>query len=369
MVIGKIKKAIENIRKRKAEEVMENEKLDSYRQTEEMHKSEQIKKEADRLAHLKQYKTAIEEYNKALEAYPYDQKEQIFKKPAEFLFKIYFNLGACHSFLSKFNDSIEYFNKALDIDNIDDENKVKALMSKGNCYYAAKQLIKDNFEEDSYQIKMESEFDVDKKTKEIFSKMDEKENLLNLALDCFTKSTELDRNNEDSWYKKGHMEFLMDMVKEAMLSFDNVIMINKKYENKEGIELFDDIKKEKGIEIKHPKIFDSEMTFKTKTGHLVRNKAEKMIANFLFDSNLIFQYNVVVSWADKDDFKATFLLPKLNVYLEHFKYDHIKDYQKVMKWKIKQYDRKRKKLIYTTSEDEKNIEDILKLKLKPYIVL
>jgi len=161
----------------------------------------------------------------------------------------------------------------------------------------------------------------------------------------------------------------MDMVKESMLSFDNVIMIDKKYENKEGIELFDDIKKEKGIEVKHPKIFDSELKFKTKTGHLVRNKAEKMIANFLFDNNLMFQYNIAVSWADKDDFKATFFLSKLNVYLEHFKYDYIKDYQKVMKWKIKQYDRKRKKLIYTISEDEKNIEEALKIKFKPYIVL
>ena len=369
MVIKKIKEIVEKRRQKKAEKIIEKEKLESYRESEDMKKAEQIKKEADRLAHLKQYKTAIEEYNKALEIYPYNEKELVFKKPAELFFKIYFNIAASYSFLNKFKDSIEYFDRALKIENIDDENKVKALMSKGNCYYMTKQLIKGDYEEGTYKIRMESEFDVDEKTIESFRKIDEKESLLKLAHECFTKASELDRNNADAWYKKGHMEFLMDMVKEAMLSFDNVLMMQKKYENKEVIELFDDIKREKGIEVKHSKVLDTDLKFKTKTGHLVKNKAEKMIANFLFEGNLIFQYNIAVSWADKDDFKATFFIPKLDLYLEHFKYDYIKDYQKLMKWKIRQYEKNKKKLIHTTSEDEKNIEEALKIKLKPYIVL
>jgi len=40
-----------------------------------------------------------------------------------------------------------------------------------------------------------------------------------------------------------------------------------------------------------------------------------------------------------------------------------------MKSKIKQYDKNKKKLIYTVSEDERNIEEALKIKLKPFIVL
>ena len=55
--------------------------------------------------------------------------------------------------------------------------------------------------------------------------------------------------------------------------------------------------------------------------------------------------------------------------LEHFKYDYIKDYQKLMKFKIKQYEKKKKKMVYTSSEDEKNMEEALKIKLKPYIML
>jgi tetratricopeptide (TPR) repeat protein len=368
MVISRIKEALEKRRQRKIEDDIENNKLEDYRENEQLQKADQIKKEADRLAHLKQFKTAIEEYNKALEIYPYSETEQLFKKPAEFFFKIFFNIAASYSFLNKFVEAIDFFNKALKIENIENENKVKALMSKGNCYYRAKNLIKED-SDDTYSISMESEFSVDKETSEIFRRLDEKENLIKLSLECFTKTTELDRNDADAWYKKGHMEFLLDQVKDAMLSFDNVIEIQKNYTNKENIDLFDDIQNEKGIKAKHSKVLDTDLQFKTKTGHYVKNKAEKMIANFLFENNLIFQYNMLVSWADKDDFKASFFIPKLDLHLEHFKFNNVNNHQKLMKSKIKQYDKNKKKLVYTTSEDEVNIEEALKIKLKPYIVL
>jgi len=369
MVIKKIRELFEKRKLEKIEEDIEQNKLESYRENEQLQKAEQIKKEADRLAHLKQYKTAIDEYNKALEIYPFSKEEQLFKKPAEFFFKIYFNIAASNSFLNKFNESIEFFNKALKIENIDDENKVKALMSKGNCFYRIKQLLKEDHDEGTYSIRMESEFDVDEDTLEIFKKLDEKENLLKLAHECFTQTTVLDKNDADAWYKKGHIEFLLGQVKDAMFSFDNVLMIKKDYENKENIELFDDIKMEKGIKSKGSKITEEDMKFKTKTGHLVKNKAEKMIANFIFDNNLMFQYNMAVSWADKDDFKTNFFIPKLDLYIEHFKFNNVKNYEKLMKSKIKEYEKNKKKLIYTTSEDEMNIEEALKIKLKPYIVL
>ena len=369
MVIKKIKEAIENRRQKKAEKIIEKERLENFRENEDLIRAEQVKKEADRLAHLKQYKTSIDEYKRALEIYSFNEKELAFKKPAEFFFKIYYNMAASYSFLNKYNDSIEFFDKALKIDNIDEENNVKALMSKGNCYYRAKQLIKEDFEEGAYKIRINSDFDIDEKTLENLKKLDVKENLIGLAHDCFTKAAEIDRNNTDSWYKKGHMEFLMDLVKEAMLSFDNVLMIQKNYDNTENIELFDDIKREKGIKVKHSRVLDSELKFKTKTGHLVKNKTEKMIANFLFDSNLMFQYNFAVSWADKDNFRPSFFVPKLDLYIEHYPYDYIKEYQKTMKGKIKQFDKHKKKHIYITSEDENNLEESIKLKMKPYIIL
>ncbi|MBW2975813.1 hypothetical protein KY347_00035 [Candidatus Woesearchaeota archaeon] len=369
MVIKRLKEAMEKRKQRKTEKLIEEGRLESFRESEQMQKAEQVKKEADRLAHLKQYETAIEEYNKALEIYPFNEKEKIFKKPAEFFFKVYYNIAASYSFLNKFSSSIKYFDMALKIENIDDENRVKALMSKGNCYCMAKQLVKGDYEGGAYQIKIDSEFDIDEKTVEALRKTDEKENLLKLAHECFAKAAELDRHNADAWYRKGHMELLMGNVKEAMFSFDTVLMVKKDYENREAIELFDDIKREKGISVTHSKVFDNEMKFKTKTGHFVRNKAEKMIANFIFDNNLMFQYNIAVTWADKDDFKASFFIPELDLYIEHFKFDCIKDYQKLMNWKISQYEKNKKRLIYTTSADERNIEEALKIKLKPYIVL
>ena len=149
--------------------------------------------------------------------------------------------------------------------------------------------------------------------------------------------------------------------------------INKNYENKESIPLFDEIKREKGIQVKGSELLDrsesAESNFHTKTGHLVKTRAEMMIANFLFDNNLLFQYNTVATWADKDDFRASFYLPKLDLYIDHHPYDYVKEYQKIMKAKIKEYDKHKKRHIYLTSEDEKNIEESLRLKMKPYMIL
>ena len=70
MVIHHIKKFIDNQRRKLEARRKEKSQLESFKETEEMKKAEEIKKEADRLAQLKQYKTAIEEYAKALELYP-----------------------------------------------------------------------------------------------------------------------------------------------------------------------------------------------------------------------------------------------------------------------------------------------------------
>src|SRR3989344_1034974 len=209
MVIGRIKAALERRKQRRIEEEIEKNRLESYRETEQMQKAEQIKKEADRLAHLKQYKTAIEEYHKALEIFPFDEKEAKFRKPAEFFFKIFFNIAASYSFMNKFDNAIEFFDKSLKIESIDDENKIKALMSKGSCYYKAKQLLSMGYEEGTYAIRMESDFNVDSKMLDEFKKLDEKESLLKLAHSCFSKIVEINKNDADAWYKKGHMEFLL----------------------------------------------------------------------------------------------------------------------------------------------------------------
>lgn len=240
MVIGKIKEVLEKRRQRKAEETMEKNRLESYRESEQMRKAEQIKKEADRLAHLRQYKTAIEEYNKALEIFPFDAKEAMFRKPAEFFFKVYFNMAASYSCLNKLDKSINYYDQASAIDNIDNENKVKLLINKGNCYYKAKKLLEGELKNMDITILGEEENILD-----TLKKMDNKEGLFNLAWGCFSKAIEFDIHNADIWYKKAHIEFLMGRIKDAILSFDRVLEIDRNYENKETIGLFDDIRREK----------------------------------------------------------------------------------------------------------------------------
>ena len=194
-----------------------------------------------------------------------------------------------------------------------------------------------------------------------------------MSHECFSRAAEIDRNHLEAWYNKGHMEVLMGKIKEAVQSFDNVINLNKNYENKESIPLFDEIKRERGIQVKASEVMERienvGPNFKTKTGHLVRTRAEMEIANFLFDNNLLFQYNTVATWADKDDFRASFYIPKLDLYIDHHPYDYLREYQKPVKAKIKQYEKHKKKYIYVTSEDEKNIEETIKLKMKPYIIL
>src|SRR3989338_9804923 len=129
MVINHIKRFFEAQKKRIAERRKDKDKLESFRETEEMRKAEEIKREADRLAQLKQYKTAIEEYNKALEFYPYKgPEEDLFKNAAEFLFKCNYNMAACYSYLDSFDKAIEFFDKALQVRAAEDEKKVRAWM-------------------------------------------------------------------------------------------------------------------------------------------------------------------------------------------------------------------------------------------------
>ena len=365
MVLEKIKEALKTRRERKAQEAVEIERLESYRESEQMRKAEHIKKEADRLAHLKQYKTAVDEYKKALETFPFNGQVAKYRKLAEFFFKVYFNMGASYLFLNNFDMCIEHFDKALAIDSIDNENKVKALMNKGGCYFKAKKILQGEYE-DIYRAN--GRFSYEEKLGSL-KRLDDREGLLSLAWECFSKAAELEKHNADAWYKKGQMEFLMGRVKDAMLSFDKVIEMDKNFENKERIGLFDDIKMEHGIKSKHSEAVDEINKFKTKTGHYVKNKSEKIIADFLFENHFVFQYDIAVAWSDKDDFKSLFYVPKLDLYIEHFKLDRVKDYQKLMNWKIRQYEKNKKKLVYTVSGDETNLEESLKIKLKPYVIL
>ena len=234
MVIARIKKFLEGQKKRIEERRKEKDKLESFRETEEMKKAEEIKREADRLAQLKQYQTAIEEYNKALEFYPYKGDEQdLFKNAAEFLFKCNYNMAACYSYLDNFDESIKFFDKALQVQAAEDENKVRALMGKGSTFYRKKMFVEGRYKAGAYRISMDTDWEVSDKMLEEYKKEDQKKSYIKMAHDCFAQAAELDKNHVEAWYNRGHMEVLMGKIKEAVQSFDNVINLNKSYEGKD----------------------------------------------------------------------------------------------------------------------------------------
>src|SRR3989344_9665645 len=158
MVISRIKRFFETQKKRIAERRSEKEKLESFKETEEMRRAEEMKRDADRLAQLKQYRTAIEEYSKALELYPYKGNEpDMFKNAAEFLFKCNYNIAACYSYMDEFDNAINYFNNALGVGMTEEENKVRALMGKGSTFYRKKSLIEGRYKAGAYRISMDTD--------------------------------------------------------------------------------------------------------------------------------------------------------------------------------------------------------------------
>src|SRR3989344_6676241 len=161
MVIARIKKFFHERRKKKLELRNSQANVASFRETEEMKKAEELKRDADRLAQLKQYKTAIEEYVKALEFYPYKGNEQdLFKNAAEFLFKCNYNMAACYSYLDNFDKAIEFFDRALQVQAAEDENKVRAWMGKGSVYYRKKMFVEGRYKAGAYRISMDTDWEV-----------------------------------------------------------------------------------------------------------------------------------------------------------------------------------------------------------------
>ena len=218
MVIDTINKFLEERRKKKAEELAETSKLESYRETEEIRKAEQTKKEADRLVHLKQYRAAIKEYHNALELYPFKPGEELHQRATDFLLMANYNLGAAHMFLQEFKDAFTFFDKALSLEKAHTDMKVLCLVAKGSCYFKAKKFLEHVPKRHSKEITLDSSFDKDEKIIEQIRRIDEKEDLLRKAHQCYSQAADLSHDNADIWYEKGHMEFLLGMVKEAIFS-------------------------------------------------------------------------------------------------------------------------------------------------------
>jgi hypothetical protein len=102
--------------------------------------------------------------------------------------------------------------------------------------------------------------------------------------------------------------------------------------------------------------------FRTKSGARVRSKAEKIIADFLFDHGIRFEYEPILGLG------GFYVLPDFHlldygVYLEHFGMDS-PEYKRSAGAKLARYHRFGLPLVCTYSTDESDIEDVLSRKLR-----
>ena len=103
------------------------------------------------------------------------------------------------------------------------------------------------------------------------------------------------------------------------------------------------------------------LKYRTKSGIRVRSKIEKIIADFLFDEKIRFIYEPQVR-LDGFDIAPDFYLPDYSVFYEHFGLD-TPAYRQSAKLKIGRYQRAGVPFMYTTFQDEPEIEDAIVVKL------
>ena len=99
----------------------------------------------------------------------------------------------------------------------------------------------------------------------------------------------------------------------------------------------------------------------THAGVRVRSKAEKIIADLLTDNGLQYFYEPVLR-VEGYTFRPDFYLPGLGVFYEHFGYD-TETYLRAAEVKLARYHQAGVPLIYTTFNDEPDIEDVIVDKL------
>ncbi len=105
--------------------------------------------------------------------------------------------------------------------------------------------------------------------------------------------------------------------------------------------------------------------FRTEDGHRVRSKAEQIIDNWLYRKEIVHAYERLVQIEEK--LLCDFFIPiGKKVWIEYWGSEE-KQYLKRKELKKELYKRNDKNLIELTDKDITNLDDILPLKLRPYL--
>jgi hypothetical protein len=103
------------------------------------------------------------------------------------------------------------------------------------------------------------------------------------------------------------------------------------------------------------------LRFKTKSGIRVRSKAEKIIADFLFDNRITFVYEPILSLG-RFYVVPDFLLTDHNLCIEHFGLES-RQYQESAQSKLERFRQFKIPVICTYAAEEPDIEEVLTKKL------
>jgi hypothetical protein len=104
--------------------------------------------------------------------------------------------------------------------------------------------------------------------------------------------------------------------------------------------------------------------YRCKDGREVRSKAERFIADFLFDNNIRFRYETMLILGGVE-VHPDFYLEDVNLVLEHCGMDK-PEYNIKRQKKEQLYTTHKQAFVTTTIEDEHEIQDVLKRKLQVY---
>ena len=170
---------------------------------------EQVKKmwlDAMRLKKLNQYTAAIQELNNVFKINVKDNSDH----PND---EIAFEIAKLYNILKDKDSALKFLDLSLELDS-----------EEPDVWYSKGMLLFKHF------------FD--------------KEN----AKDCFYHALDLNPDYVDALYYMGVMQVELNNIKDAITSFDKVIKLSKNYENREYMDLFDELKREKGIKINKRKI-------------------------------------------------------------------------------------------------------------------
>jgi len=106
-------------------------------------------------------------------------------------------------------------------------------------------------------------------------------------------------------------------------------------------------------------------TYRTDDGHMVRSKAEQIIDNWLYHNKIVHAYERRVPI--KEELYCDFFIPiGKKLWIEYWGLEE-KKYLKRKELKKKLYKKYDKNLIDLTDKDIENLDDILPLKLRPYL--